>query len=74
MMTRLYEVWKWLSVPPREPVNEQFSEWGSGLVVDAPAFSSQLRQLQRSLAPHDNTALRHPVENAAVEVPSESIG
>jgi hypothetical protein len=48
---RLIEFGRWLATPPPPPVREDSADWYTGLWVDAPAFSDQLRNLQNSLNP-----------------------
>jgi len=71
MKTRLQEIWKWLATPPPEPLSESAAQWGAGMFVDNQSFTTQLCQLQRSLAAHEVPA-KKPVESLAIEFGNES--
>lgn len=72
MLLRLQELWRWLSSPPREPIDDS-PDWYGGLAVDPASFSKQLVNLQKSLTgPPPRNVSPQPVESAKVEFGSEN--
>jgi hypothetical protein len=66
---RIYGIWKWLSTPPQEPLDDS-ADWYAGLAVDSETFSKQLIQLQTSLRTHE--ARPRSVDSAPIEFRPES--
>ncbi len=66
---RFRQAWKWLSAPPREPVDD-CTDWYGGLAVDPESFSKQLVNLQQSL--QTATRMQPKAENPEIEFGSGS--
>jgi len=72
---QLQKLWKWVSAPPKEPIDDS-ADWYGGLAVDPSSFSRQLIQLQTSLRAERARRMESPsqatVEKRSIEFGSES--